>query len=70
MEEIGGGERYSPGNFSSRTAFNEGSVMVWSGISLEGRTELVFIEKGALTASRYIVEVLENHGGQYTSPCG
>lgn len=78
------GERYYSGNFSSRTAFNGGSVMVWGGISLKGKTELVLPE-GALIASRYIVEVLENHvvpyaplyweqfpshAGQCTSPCG
>jgi transposase len=35
--------------------------MVWGGISWEARTELVFIERGTLTAHRYIEEVLQDH---------
>lgn len=33
--------------------------MVWAGISSQVRTELVFIQKGSLTA--YIIDVLEDH---------
>lgn len=55
------GERYSRCNFSSRIAFNGGSVMVWGGISLTARTELIFVDGGSLTAHRYITEILEEH---------
>lgn len=55
------GERFSPITFSSRTAFDGGSVMAWAGVSTDARTELYVIENGTLTADRYIMEVLENH---------
>lgn len=35
--------------------------MVWGGICLGARTELVLIENGSLTAHRYVTEVLEPH---------
>jgi hypothetical protein len=35
--------------------------MVWGGISLDARTDLVFVENGAMTAHRYILECLEPH---------
>jgi hypothetical protein len=55
------GERYAPCNFSERLSFNGGSIMVWGGFSWEARTQLVFIERGTLTAHRYIEEVLQDH---------
>jgi hypothetical protein len=56
-------ERYAPCNFSERLSFNGGSIMVWGGISWEARTELVFIERGTLTAHRYV------YRGGPTRPC-
>jgi hypothetical protein len=35
--------------------------MVWGGISMEARTELVVVNGGAMTANRYIREILEPH---------
>ena len=35
--------------------------MVWAGISLAARIELVFVEGGSLTADHYIEEILEEH---------
>lgn len=55
------GERYSPCTFSSRTPFQGGSVMVWAGINMAARTELVFVEHGSLTAHRYVEEILLEH---------
>ena len=55
------GERYAECTMSVRTPFGGGSVMVWGGISMEARTELVFIENGSLNAHRYINEILINH---------
>jgi transposase len=57
------GERYSQCCISPRTGFNGGSIMVWGGISLDARSDLV--ENGAMTAHRYILECLEPHVGPY-----
>ncbi|KAJ4444394.1 hypothetical protein ANN_06186 [Periplaneta americana] len=54
----------------SRVSFQGGSVMVWDGILYEVRTELVFINGGALTAPRYIEEVLIEHVVPYVPLIG
>lgn len=43
--------------------------MVWGGISLTGRTELVIVN-GTLTAERYILEVLDQHVVSYAPYIG
>jgi hypothetical protein len=35
--------------------------MVWGGISMEARTELVVVNGGTMTANRYIRDILEPH---------
>lgn len=55
------GERYHPANFTETVAYGGGSVMVWGGICLGVRTELVVIENGSLNAFRYLTEILEQH---------
>jgi hypothetical protein len=35
--------------------------MIWAGISLEAHTDLVFVENGAMTTHRYILECVESH---------
>lgn len=55
------GERYAQCAFSERVSYGGGSIMFWGGISMEARTELVFIERGSLTAARYVEECLEEH---------
>jgi hypothetical protein len=35
--------------------------MIWAGISLEAHTDLVFVENGAMTVHRYILECVESH---------
>lgn len=59
------GERYSQCCIEETVAFGGGSCMVWAGISMEAKTELVFIETGrhagGLTAERYINEILGDH---------
>lgn len=55
------GERYSQCNMVGTVSYGGGSVMVWGGISLEGRTDLVLLNDGRLTAHRYITDILEPH---------
>uniref|UniRef100_A0AAR2KAC6 Transposase Tc1-like domain-containing protein n=1 Tax=Pygocentrus nattereri TaxID=42514 RepID=A0AAR2KAC6_PYGNA len=50
------GERSAACNILDR--FGSGSVMVWGGISLEGRTALHVLARGSLTAIRYQDEIL------------
>jgi transposase len=33
--------------------------MIWAGISFEAHTDLVFVDNGAMTAHRYILEYIE-----------
>ena len=40
--------------------FGQGSVMVWSGISIDGRTDHV-VFRGNLTAAEYIEQILLQH---------
>ncbi|KAI4883980.1 hypothetical protein NFI96_003360 [Prochilodus magdalenae] len=52
------GECYAPCNIIQHDWFGGGSVMVWGGISLEGRTDLYRLDNGTLTAIRYQDEIL------------
>lgn len=54
------GERNLPPNLLQTVAYGGGSVMVWGGISLNYKTDLVII-RGRLSAERYIEEVVQNH---------
>ena len=55
------GERYAPCTMSPRISFNGGSIIVWAGISVAARTELVFIENGTMNGDRYIEECIIPH---------
>lgn len=55
------GERYSQCNIVGTVSYGGGSVMVWGGISMEARTDLVLVNDGRLTANRYITNILEPH---------
>jgi len=55
------GERFAQCCISPRTPFGGGSIMVWAGVSLHARTNLVLIENGSLTAERYINQCLAEH---------
>ena len=52
------GERYANCNVVQHDRYGGGSVMVWGGISVRSRTDLVVID-GNLTGQRYINEVLQ-----------
>ncbi|KAH0817872.1 hypothetical protein GEV33_004919 [Tenebrio molitor] len=54
-------KRVAQCNFVSGISFGSGSIMVWGGISMEARTELVVVNGGAMTANRYIRDILEPH---------
>ena len=44
---------------SNMTVMASSSVMVWSGISMHGKTDLHIIENVTLTAVRYCKEILD-----------
>jgi transposase len=44
--------------------------MIWAGISLEAHTDLVFVENGAMTAHRYVLECVESDVVPYASFIG
>ncbi|KAL0163405.1 hypothetical protein M9458_042801, partial [Cirrhinus mrigala] len=52
------GELSAACNVLQHDRFGSGSVMVWGGISLEGRTALHVLTRGSLTAIRYRDEIL------------
>lgn len=54
------GERYSQCCFSPRVKFGGGGMMVWGGISLEARTDLIKLQ-GGINADKYIRQCLEEH---------
>jgi len=45
-------ERYCDATVAEHDRYGGGSVMVWAGISLRGRTDLYIIENGSLTGVR------------------
>ena len=53
-------EQYMPTVVQESYRFGQGSVMVWSGISIDGHTDLVVIH-GNLTTVRYIEQTLLQH---------
>lgn len=54
------GEQNKQFNFTPTVSFGGGSIMVWGGICLGARTELVVIAGGALNADRYITDILQD----------
>jgi hypothetical protein len=55
------GERFSDACIHESDRFGGPNVMVWGGISLSGRTELVILNQGTVIAQRYIEEVIRPH---------
>lgn len=55
------GERFSDACIHESNRFGGPSVMVWGGISLTGKTELVILSGGTVTAQRYVDEVIRPH---------
>ncbi|GFU84797.1 transposable element Tcb2 transposase [Trichonephila clavipes] len=53
------GSRFEPRNITERHHFPARGVMVWTGIMMDGLTDLKFLDTGSVTAQRYRDEVLE-----------
>ena len=64
------GEHYAACNIVQHDRFGGGSVMVWGGISMEGRTDLYWLENGSLTAVRHRDEILEPTVRPYAGTVG
>ncbi|KAL0161626.1 hypothetical protein M9458_045351, partial [Cirrhinus mrigala] len=64
------GERSAACNILQHGRFGSGSVMVWGGISLEGRTALHVLARGSLTAIRYRDEILRRLVRPYADAVG
>jgi transposase len=64
------GEPYVQCNIAQAVSYGGGSIMVWGGISLEGRTELVIVNQGRLAADRYVTTILEPHVVPYAPYIG
>jgi hypothetical protein len=64
------GEPYVHCNIAQAVSYGKGSIKVWGGISLEGRTQLVIVNQGRLTAERYVTTILEPHVEPYASYIG
>ena len=63
-------ERYCDATVAEHDRYGGGSVMVWTGISLSGRTDLYVIENGSLTGVRYRDEILHNIVTSYAGATG
>lgn len=67
------GERFSQCCVVEQVAFGGGSCMFWGGISLQAKTELVYVppgNPGGLNAHRYITEILDDHVVPYAGFIG
>ncbi|GFX43449.1 transposable element Tcb2 transposase [Trichonephila clavipes] len=52
------GTRFEPRNITDRQHFPSRGVMVWAGIMMDGRTDLLFFDTRSVTTQRYRDEVL------------
>lgn len=52
-------ERFAECTITEIISYRGGSVMVWAGISADSRTEMIFVDNGALNARRYIEDILQ-----------
>lgn len=55
------GERFVEPCIHGTDRFGGPSVMVWGGISLLGKTELVILDEGTVTAASYVEQVIQPH---------
>jgi hypothetical protein len=64
------GERYAQCNIRGVDKFGGGSLMVWGGISFNGRTQLVIVRNGSMTAARYREDIIVPHVLPYAENFG
>ena len=60
-------ERFHYLNVAEHDRYGKGSVMVWAGISVNGKTDLYVIENGTLTTVRYCNEILDQFVRPYAA---
>ena len=63
-------ERFAPVCVAEHDPFGGGSVMVWAGISAQGKTDLHVIDNGMLTALRYVNEIFDVYVCPYAGAVG
>ena len=63
-------ERFAPVCVAEYDRFSGGSVMVWAGISAQGKTDLHVMDKCTLTALRYVNEILNVYVHPYAGAVG
>ena len=63
-------ERFAPVCVAEHDRFGGGSVMVWAGISAQGKTDLHVIDNATLTALRYVNEILDVYVHPYAGAVG
>ena len=64
------GQRYAEQNVAEHDRFGGGSLMVWAGISMQGKTDLVLLQNGTMTALRYRDEILHSIVRPYAGAVG
>lgn len=68
------GERFAQCCITETVAYGGGSCMVWAGISVDSKTEIVFVPSGGrgggLTAERYITGIRRGHVVPYAASIG
>ncbi|GFX68050.1 transposable element Tcb1 transposase [Trichonephila clavipes] len=64
------GTAYRPENIQEKDRYPTCSIMVWTGIMINGRTRLHVVENGTMTGQRYIDEVLLPHVGLFRGAVG
>ena len=63
-------ERFHYLNVAEHDRYGKGSVMVWAGIRVNGKTDLCVVENGTLTAVRYCNEILDQFVRPYAGAIG
>ena len=63
-------KRFTPVCVAEHDRFGGGSVMVWAGISAQGKTDLHVIDNGTLTALRYVNGILDVYVRPYAGAVG
>ena len=63
-------KRFAEVCIAEHDRYGGGSVIVWAGISAQGKTDLHVIDNGTLTAERYVSEILDVHVRPYAGAIG